>query len=459
MYTATTERIRGGRHGLQSKIRQIRRLVERAKRDPNFRASVARLLEDLTEKDHSGEIDRLVDYTRAGIRYLRDPWSPTGLELFIDPRTMMRDIEDPNVRASGDCDDHVILASALIETAGYPTRYVVGGVPPEDYKHIWIEVRHPQEGWLPIELTKKDVPVGWDPAPRFPLVETYRGGKGGSMNALGNLQYPQARRAPQLRRPFRPRQTYAPPPSFPASFHNVWEDTALYAGATPSDFFRATEIRYMLPEGAPLRYSPLLGLDYALGDWDELAGLSRYFKKARRAITRPIKKYMKVTTGIVKKFLPEIVGVAGTVVGGPMLGVTAMQTVGGMQAQKEAEKAERRAAAAEAAALAEQVNRKAAADAAARRAAEIQNARVAAERRERIRRANSLPTSIYSTLPGPSFYQASGGFALPPGAPDQVAILDQEPRIAPVRATGVPPMAVAAAAGIPLLFLLMRGIR
>ena len=81
---------------------------------------------------------------------------------------MMRDIEDPNTRASGDCDDHVILASALLETAGYPTRYVVGGLPPQDYKHIWLEVRHPREGWLPIELTKKDVPVGWDPAPTRP---------------------------------------------------------------------------------------------------------------------------------------------------------------------------------------------------------------------------------------------------------------------------------------------------
>ena len=309
MYTATTERIRGGRHGLQSKVRQIRRLVERAKRDPNFRASVARLLEDITEKDHSAEIDRLVEYTRAGIRYLRDPWSPTGLELFIDPRTMMRDIEDPNVRASGDCDDHVILGSALLETAGYPTRYVVGGLPPQDYKHIWIEVRHPREGWLPIEFTKKDVPVGWDPAPRFPLVETYKGG-GGSMNGLGNL-YPQASRTPQLRRPYRPRPTYAAPASFPASFHNVWEDTALYAGATPSDFFRATEIRYMLPEREPLRHSPLLGLDYALGDWDEeLAGFSRYFKKARKAITRPVKKYVRGVIKPLKKYLPEIVGVA-----------------------------------------------------------------------------------------------------------------------------------------------------
>ena len=167
-----------------------------------------------------------------------------------------------------------------------------------------------------------------------------------------------------------------------------------------------------------------------------------------RGVSKPLKKY-----------LPEIVGVAGTIVGGPVLGVTAMQTVGGMRAQAEAEKQERRQAAAEATALAIQARRTADQQAAARQAAKIQNERVAAERRQRVQQANSLPTSIYSTLPGPSFYQASGGFALPPGAPDQVAVLDQQPRIAPVRAPGVPPMAIAAAAGIPLLFLLMRGMR
>lgn len=230
---ATLESIPGGAPGLRIKTRRIRAMVERAKRDPRFRQKVAALVHHLDEKDHSGEIAELVDYVDRGIRYLRDPYAPKGLELFIEPRRMLADIEAGS--AAGDCDDHVLLASAMLETAGYPTRYRVGGFPPDHYRHIWLEVQHPREGWQPIELTKKDWPIGRDPSGKFPLLETHEESRMARPKPKRYARRPRARR--------RPRTTEVDglgdfPQEIPPSAHNVKRGAPVYYGGTPSDFFR-----------------------------------------------------------------------------------------------------------------------------------------------------------------------------------------------------------------------------
>lgn len=460
MYSSTTQKIEGGRPGLQAKVRQIRYLVERAKRDPNFRAKTVDLLAELGEKDHLAEIETLAEYTKAGIRYVRDPWSPDGMELFVDPRLLLKEVDEwehrkrPH-RPSGDCDDHVLLASALLETAGYPTRYVVGGLPPDHYRHIWLEVHSPTTGWLPIELTRKDAPVGWDPSERFPLVERYSGGGSSTMNGLGHLPP----RVVALRRLRSSGRTI--PPAYrpanalggmsfdipaPRSYHNSFQDTALYAGATPSDFFRATEMRAMLPDYHPLRHSPLLGLDHALGDYDDLAGFFKWYKKVIKKVTAPIVKTLKPA-------LAPILGVAGTLIGGPALGVTAFRTVTSIQEAKESAKIQaQQIAAQESAAAAERV---------AKAQAMATAAATAQARLQEQAKVSSLPSSIYSTVPGPSFVQASQGFALPAGAPDQVAVMDQQPipKRMGVATVGGINMGMVALAAVPILLLVFRGRR
>jgi len=152
------------------KVAEIRRFVERAKRNPAFRRQVASWVHHLPEKDHDAEIGEVVDRIRSGVRYLRDP---VDVELFTSPGQLLKDLLSGE--AAEDCDGHVILAQAALETIGYPTRSRVGGDPPDRYRHIWLEVLHPSRGWLPVEMVKKDRPVGWDPSPRFPLTETHVG--------------------------------------------------------------------------------------------------------------------------------------------------------------------------------------------------------------------------------------------------------------------------------------------
>lgn len=166
------ETIPEGRAGLDAKVRKIRALVEAAKRDPAFRERAAAIVASVPQRDQVGEITAIFDFVRDGVRYLRDPWAPEGLELFTAPAQLLRDVDAGT--AAGDCDDHVILASALLETIGYRTRYRIGGLPPDHFRHIWLEVQS-SGGWLPLELVKKDEPAGYDPSHRFPLTLTLDG--------------------------------------------------------------------------------------------------------------------------------------------------------------------------------------------------------------------------------------------------------------------------------------------
>jgi len=273
-YTAQLETIPGGAPGLALKARRMRGMVERAKRDPRFRSHVADLLRDLPEKDHQGEIHRLIDFVRTNVRYMRDPWSPGGLELFTDPRTLLRDVFRGT--ASGDCDDHVILASALLETAGYETRYPVGAAGPEDYRHIWIEVLNPSTGWITADLTTKEQEIGWDPGPDYHHVEIHDG-KGDPM--LGDYHAPRA---------------------LPPSFHNRYAEPGVYVGSTPSDFFRAVAMRGQLPEGNAWA---MLGSGHdpgQLGGWFSDVG--------------------KKLSGYAQTYGPAAAGLATTVFAGPAAG-------------------------------------------------------------------------------------------------------------------------------------------
>lgn len=358
-YRATLERIPDGRPGLLAKVRKIRELVESAKRDPNFRAAAARLVDHVAEKDHDGEIGAVTDFVRGAIRYLRDPYAHGGLELFTTPQALFRDALRGT--AIGDCDDHVLLESALLEVLGYPTRYRVGGLPPDHYRHIWIEAKHPGRGWLAIELTKKDRPVGWDPSAKFPLTETFESGQ----LTGDDVDYEDE-----------PMRTVLG--ALPPSFLNVQPyDEALYAGATPSDFFRAVGIRNMIGVGAP-----------ALLDYDELAG----FKLKK--VFRPIKKLGSKAVRVVKK-----VGV-GTVVGVALAPFTGGASLAIGASLDQARKAQKQA--------------KAAAQAQAQYDAQY-------DAQGMVEAAPASPSAIPLPQP-PSFAQQAPGYALAPGQADEMFI-------------------------------------
>lgn len=310
--------IPAGRAGLAAKVRKIRELVETAKRKPEFRARAAAIVRGVPQKDHEGEIRAVFDFVRDRVRYLRDPWSPAGLELFTEPGRMLEDVDAGN--AAGDCDDHVILASALLETIGYRTRYRIGGLPPDRYRHIWLEVEAPKLGWIPLELTGKDLPFGFDPSSRFPLTLTLYGDEMNAPSGLGRgwsasrsrIRYPRRVRQARLARGIAP---HALEGDEPPSWWNAQVANASapdWFGATPSDFLRAQAIREMAPE--TIFGQGMLG-DYETDDQPAvglgfLKKLSKKLSKATKKITASAKKVTKKVAKATKKgtLQPFVIG-------------------------------------------------------------------------------------------------------------------------------------------------------
>lgn len=169
-----TETIPHGKPGLDAKVAKIRQLVEGAKRDAAFRGQVMRVLHNTPAHDELGEIGRVWSFVRRHITYRRDP---VGVEFFQSPQLLMQ------AGATGDCDDQVILAAAMLETAGYPVRYRVGALDPGQYRHIWLDAKT-RKGWVPLELTKRDALFGFDPSKDFPVTETYLGAPMPTSNML-----------------------------------------------------------------------------------------------------------------------------------------------------------------------------------------------------------------------------------------------------------------------------------
>ncbi len=177
-----------GQQGLDAKIWRIRELVNDAVRDANFRQMVVEQLGQVRERDWDGEVKAVVRFVQR-MRFTRDPFAENGLEVFIHPKAMMLQIIGGI--AAGDCDDHVLLATAMLEVIGYETRYRVGGPRKGQYQHIWIDVKHPTKGWIPVELIKPGIKFGFDPSPLFNYTETHA-------HQLGDLPTASTMRRPTL---------------------------------------------------------------------------------------------------------------------------------------------------------------------------------------------------------------------------------------------------------------------
>lgn len=125
---------------------------------------VRRLAENLTtglrQKDFVGEVREIHQYVKNHIRYCKDI---RGTETLATPEKTLENM-------IGDCDDKALLASALLESIGHPTRFVALGKKPGQFTHVIVETKIGKR-WIPVETTE-DVPLGWYP-PDMPWRLTY----------------------------------------------------------------------------------------------------------------------------------------------------------------------------------------------------------------------------------------------------------------------------------------------
>lgn len=146
-----------GIQGIRETLKLMRVLLIRAKRENTFmRDFASSLISDIPGKNWNAEIKAIFDYVRNNIRYQKDI---VGIETVQTP-------EQTLTRGYGDCDDHALLAGALLECVGHPIRFMAVGFTPTSLIHVYCQALsgNPRErkSWISLDTTEPQ-PIGWEP--------------------------------------------------------------------------------------------------------------------------------------------------------------------------------------------------------------------------------------------------------------------------------------------------------
>lgn len=104
------------------------------------------------EKDKLGEMLAVHNWVMNHLRYVNDPY---GTEFITYPETLAFERQD------GDCDDHVILESAMLGSIGIPTRYITVGFNGKPFSHVYLGAIIKGE-LIPLDPIMKTEPAGWE---------------------------------------------------------------------------------------------------------------------------------------------------------------------------------------------------------------------------------------------------------------------------------------------------------
>ena len=143
--------ISDGVAGVDDTIRAMRALVNQCKTDLTIRQAATSVAFLQPEKDEAAEVQAVFDYVRDHIRYTRDIH---GVETLMTP---------PQTLASrlGDCDDQSCLLACMLESIGYPTRFVVAGYNGNGFEHVYLQA-WVNSRWISMDPTEP-YPMGWEP--------------------------------------------------------------------------------------------------------------------------------------------------------------------------------------------------------------------------------------------------------------------------------------------------------
>lgn len=150
--SGVTVMIRGGLAGVRETLGQMRRLVRQYRVDPELRQAATSIVFLTPERDHLAEIEAVFRWVQQNVRYVRDVHE---VETLSSPdKTLQGRV--------GDCDDQATLLATLLESIGYPTRFVATGYQVEgELEHVYLQVFVDGE-WLDLDPTEHHH-VGWSP--------------------------------------------------------------------------------------------------------------------------------------------------------------------------------------------------------------------------------------------------------------------------------------------------------
>lgn len=149
--TATLREISDGPRGTLETLKLMRAVTRKGKESLIIRQFATRLIEDLGQKNFTGEMLRIHAFVRDRIRYVKDI---RGIEMLQTPEEVLKS-------GQGDCDDKSILVATLLESIGHPTRFVAMGFKDGQFRHVYVETKIGDK-WVGVETTEP-VAFGWTP--------------------------------------------------------------------------------------------------------------------------------------------------------------------------------------------------------------------------------------------------------------------------------------------------------
>lgn len=149
--TVTLQALPDGVAGIKATLALMVKLARQGKNTWTVRSLAEQIVSGVAQKKWVEEARAIQEYVRDHIRYTKDI---RGTETVATP-------EQTIARGLGDCDDKALLAAALLEAVGHPTRFVALGREPNNFVHVLTETKIGGK-WITVETTE-NVPLGWCP--------------------------------------------------------------------------------------------------------------------------------------------------------------------------------------------------------------------------------------------------------------------------------------------------------
>lgn len=138
--------------GMLDTVKLMRKLARDGSRSMFIRNTAAQTIFLQPERHELHEIESIFDFVRDHIRYVRDP-------LFYEAVAVP---EQVLALGFGDCDDKATLLAAMLESVGYPSRFVVAGYSSADRpEHVYLQVLINGQ-WIDADATEHQ-PLGYAP--------------------------------------------------------------------------------------------------------------------------------------------------------------------------------------------------------------------------------------------------------------------------------------------------------